>query len=230
MPSPRSFAAAVVALVLAVAAQATDVAPAFADRFSISGTAPPPAGPPAFTLLDPEWLLPPIESLEAAAVLTDGATRADQILRDDTTTAALPRTPAAAGGPMAYSLSNDVTADVDYHRAQLFDRADSETLRNETATAFSTRPDRDVLDLNMSWRLAGSTVGLGYQLESARTGTAGDLGIGRFMPGNQQAMHSLTLGLSHAWGAAAPAPAIGPLLLSPPLDVAAAEASPTPAP
>lgn len=230
MPLLRSITAAVAALLLAVAAPATDVSPVFADRFSISGTAPLPAGSPAFTLLDPQWLLPPIESLEAAAVLADGAARADQILRDDATAASRPPAPAAAEGPMSYSLSDNLKADVDYHRVQLFDRADSQTLRNQTATAFSRRSDRDVLDLNMSWRLAGSTVGLGYQLESARVGNTGDLGLGRFMPGNQQATHSLTLGLTRAWGAPAPPPApIEPPLLSPPLDAAAAEASPTPA-
>ncbi len=149
------------------------------------------------------------------------------MLRDDTAAAPLP--PAPPGGPIAYPLSDAVTARLRYNHAQLSDRADGQTLRNDLSTAFSTRPDRDVVGLNMSWRLAGSTVGLGYQLDSSRLGNANDVGIGRFLPGNQQALHSFTLGLTRAWGASAPPPVlIEPPLVPPPLDVAAAQASPTP--
>lgn len=227
MPSLRSITTAGVALLLVAAARAADVSSAAADHLSIGGAAVPSARPPAFTLLDREWLLPPIESLEAAALLAKSADRADEMLRDDAAAASQP--PAPPSGPLAYSLSDEVTARLHYDHAQLSDRADSQTLRDETSTGFSTRPDRDVVGLNMSWRLAGSTVGLGYQLESSRLGNSSDLGIGRFLPGNQQALHSFTLGLTRAWGASAPPPVlVEPPLVPPPLDVAAAGASPTP--
>jgi hypothetical protein len=195
-----------VTLLLVVAARAADVSSAAADHLSLGASAAPSARPPAFTLLDREWLLPPIESLEAAALLAKSADRADQMLRDDTAAAPLP--PAPPGGPIAYPLSDAVTAHLQYDHAQLSDRADSQTLRNDLSTAFSTRPDRDVVGLNMSWRLAGSTVGLGYQLDSSRLGNANDVGIGRFLPGNQQALHSFTLGLRRPWGASEPRPGL----------------------
>jgi hypothetical protein len=122
-----------------------------------------------------------------------------------------------------------VTANVDYRHDQLFDRAPSQALRSATTT-FSTRPDRDVLDLNMSWYLAGSTVGLGYQIESARSGSgAGEVGMARFLPGNPQSTQSLTLGLSRHWGGETAPPALVEVPLLPPdIDIAEAAATPTP--
>lgn len=224
--SPRIVALPVVAWMLALGVGSTvhalDGASIAAPRFSIAGRSDA-GGPPAFTLLEPQWLLPPPESLEAS-----DAERADQMLHDDdtATTAAAPAP--AANGTLSYSLSDDLTADVDYRRVLLFERGDSQTAREDAARAFSTRGDRDVVDLNMSWRLAGNTLGLGYQLESARGGAATDLGLSRFFPGNQQAVHSLTLGVSRAWGASAPPVAVEPVVPLP-LDVAV-DASPTPAP
>ena len=85
-------------------------------------------------------------------------------------------------------------------------------------------------DLNMSWLLAGSTVGVGYQLQSARGTTLADtVSVSRFLPGSEQAMHSFTLGLTRKWGAAAPPPLVELPLLLPDLDVAATETTPTPA-
>lgn len=231
---PRPIAAAVAALLLGPAVYAADVSPAFADRFSIGGTVAPTLAPPAFTLLDPAWLLPPVESLELATAAASASERAGQILRDDAAAAGAAPRPrhAAPGGPLSYPLSDEVTAHVDYRHALLFDRADSQTARSGEPGAFSTRPDRDVVDLNMSWRLAGSTVGLGYQLESARAGSnIGDAGVSRFLPGSPQATHSFTLGLSREWGQGAPPPALVEVPFLPPeLDVAAADRTPTPAP
>ena len=206
-------------------AWAADMATA-ADHFSVGGIPAAAAGPPAFTLLDREWLLPPVESLETGGPVTS-TDRTDQMLRDDTDAALPPAAPAS--GPLGYSLSDHVTANLHYDHAQVSDLASSQTLRDDTSTGFSTRPDRDVVGLNMSWSLAGSTVGLGYQLESTRLSSGGEVGINRFLPGNQQALQSITLGLTRAWGASTP-PAIivEPPLAPPPLDVAAAAASPTP--
>ena len=109
-------------------------------------------------------------------------------------------------------------------------------MRDDQSTAFSTLPNRDVFDLNMSWQLAGSTLGLGYQLQSSAGGVWGSrpvpgAGVSRFLPGSDQATHSLMFGLTRQWGADEP-----PLVvIEPPppmldLDVATAEATPTPAP
>ncbi len=209
-------------LVASHAVAALEPPAAAAQRFSIGAGHPAPISPQGYTLLDPGWLLPPAEFLEASSV-----ERADQMLRSDGTPAASRHAAAAADGPLSYSLSDDLTADLRYHRSLLFGRSDSQTAREEAATEFSTRPDRDVFDLNMSWHLAGNTLGLGYQLESVRSGGAADVGLSRFLPGNQQAVQSLTLGLTRAWGASAPPVPIEPVL-APPLDVAAVDPSPTP--
>ena len=79
MPSLRPAAVAVTALLLAPAVYAGEVPPDLAGRYSIGRTVP---AAPALTLLDPSWLLPPIESLDTAVAAADGAERADQILRD----------------------------------------------------------------------------------------------------------------------------------------------------
>lgn len=230
MSSLGPTAVALTALLFAPAVEAGGVSPSLADRFSISGKAPAPPTAPPFTLLDPAWLLPPAESLETTATVADSAERAGAILRGDATARVLPSNPSeGSGGPLSYSLSDDLTAQLRYHHSELVGRQDSQTVRDDESTAFSTRPDRDVLDLNMSWRLAGSTVGLGYELQSARGGSgAGEVGFSRFLPGSQQATHALTLGLRREWGAAPPPLLIEPPLLPPDLDVADSGATPTP--
>ena len=228
MPSLRPAAVAVTALLLAPAVYAGEVPPDLAGRYSIGRTVP---AAPALTLLDPSWLLPPIESLDTAVAAADGAERADQILRDDPALAVHTRAP-SSGGPLGYRLSDDLMAQLRYRHSEPFDRAGSRTLRDDPSTGFSTRPNRDVLDLNMSWRLAGNTVGVGYELQSARgAALPGDIAVSRFLPGSQQATHTLTLGLTREWGAGPPPP----LLIEPPpldlqVDLAAVEGTPTPAP
>ncbi len=227
MPLLKLIAVAVAALLLAPAVRAWSASPFLADRFSIGGIAPRPAAPPPFTLLEPAWLLPPLESLETSAA------RAGQILREDGAAAAVPLdSHRSSGGPVSYSLSEDLTAQLRYRHSQLSQRGRSRALRDEESTAFSTRPDRDVLDLNMSWHLAGNTLGFGYQFQSARGGSGpGEVGISRFLPGSQQATHSLTLGFTRQWGGADTPPVlIEPPLLWPDLDVAVAAATPTPVP
>lgn len=171
-----------------------------AERYSISGIAPLPSEF-GFTLLDPTWLLPPIETLDAAARLTSGSTRAETMLRDEALLV-LPAKPPRTGGPLAYPLSDDLTAQLRYRRPQLFGFSRSQVARDDMSSAFSSKSDRDVLDLNMSWRLAGSTVGVGYQLQSTTHGALGgtEAGLSRFMPGSEQATHSLSLGFTREWG------------------------------
>jgi hypothetical protein len=231
----KEIVAAAVALLSAAVASGVESTPPQGTRYSISDSTQA-AAPPPFTLLEPSALLPPIGSLDTELPL-DGSQRADQILLND---AGAPESapPATTSGekPVAYSLSRDLTAQLSYHHDERFQLGSSDMLRNDTqdqSTAFSTRPDRDVIDLNMSWRLAGSTVGLGYELQSARTGSApGDVGMSRFLPGNPQSTQSITLGLTRQWGAGHPAPqVVAPPLLPPPeLAEAAAQGTPTPSP
>jgi len=221
--SLKLIAAIIVASLLAPTGQRADDSAAAGTRFLLVGPA-----PPAFTLLDPAWLLPPIEALDTPIAPVD---RAGQLLRDGGADATQAEPLHPTSDQVGYSLSDDVSAKLGYHHSQLSDRADSQTLREDQWSGFSTHPDRDVLDLNMSWDLAGSTVGLGYQLESQRGATAlGYSGLARFLPGNPLATHSITLGLTRRWGAGPPPPSLepGPLLLPPDLAVAAAEGTPTP--
>lgn len=233
MPSIRPIAAAVAALLLAPAGRAEDVALARAERFSVSDVVPGP--PPGLTLLDPAWLLPPIESLDMALPLAEEATPPGPLVGSGTAAAA-PSPPRATGGPLSYPLSDHLSAQLRYRRAQSFDRSGSRSLRDDPSTAFSTLPNRDVFDLNMSWRLAGSTLGLGYQLQSSAGGVWGAApataaGFSRFLPGNEQATHSLMFGLTREWGAAEPPPlGVEPPLLLSDLEPAGVEATPTPAP
>jgi hypothetical protein len=207
MPLLRSIAAVIAPLLFAAPAlRGTDVSPAVAERYSVTGVAPRPIDS-GFTLLDPAWLLPPIESLDAAAHAGGSAARADALLREDAILGLGSRPVRSAGGPLAYSLSDALTAQLRYRRSQMFRFSRSQTVRDDPSSGFSTQADRDVVDLNMSWRLAGSTVGLGYQLQSSTHGLAGvanDAGLARFLPGSAQATHSLSLGFTREWGAAPP--------------------------
>jgi hypothetical protein len=230
LPSIRAIAAAVAALLLAPAARGADVPQARAGRFSVSDIAPGP--PPGLTLLDPAWLLPPIESLALDLALVEQESPPAPLVGSDSVLAA-PGPPRTTGGPLSYPLSDHLSAQFRYRRAQSFDRSGSRSLRDDPSTAFSTLPNRDVFDLNMSWRLAGSTLGLGYQLQSSAGGVwsgapATAAGFSRFLPGNQQATHSLMFGLTREWGAAEPPPFVEPPLMLPDLEPAGAEATPTP--
>ena len=226
---PKNIVSVAAAVLSASVAVGADGPPPQGTRYSISHSTQPAATP--FTLLEPSWLLPPIGPLDAALPL---AARTDEILFNDAAAPQpVPQPPSSAEKPMAYSLSRDVTAQLRYHHDERFDLGSSDMLREDHSTAFSTRPDRDVIDLNMSWRLAGSTVGLGYELQSARTGSApGEVGVSRFLPGNPQSTQAITLGLTREWGAGRPAPqVIAPPLLPPPeLAEAAAQGTPTPSP
>lgn len=220
----RRWALAV--LLLPGAGLAADVPAERVERYSVGralqhGDA---AALPPFTLLDPDWRLPPIETIEAIAVIEHDVELTDRALHSATGAddAPLPGDPDA---PIAYSLSERLTAQLRYRHSALFGTARSAQLRNDELAGLAQQTERDVVDLGMSWRLAGSTVGVGYQLQSART--ADDIAdLSRFLPGSQHATHALTLGLTREWGAAPP-PALAPPLL--PLELGA-ETAPTPTP
>lgn len=101
-----------------------------------------------------------------------------------------------------YLLSENWTAQLSYHHAVLAQTLSNSELRTKKLTEFSTDRERDVLGLQMDWRLAGSTVGVGYRFQSMRGEPgSGISGIG------ERFMHAFTLGFTKEWGGAqSPAP------------------------
>ena len=223
----RPIAIAVAGLMLVPAGAAGEEHPPRATAFSISG-APAPVG---FTLLDPAWLLPPIESLDLLPPPAEEPETGPHQLPSGLLPGQAPTAPVRpTSAKVGYSISDDLTAQLRYHRSKIFGSSNSQTLRDDQWSSFSTQPFRDVFDLNMSWQLAGSTVGIGYQFQSARSSTSTEDGFTRFLPTSPQTTHSLTLGLTRQWGAGAEAPRLvdSPVLLSPDLDAAAEAGTPTP--
>jgi hypothetical protein len=196
---------------LPVVAPAAEPSPDLARRYSAGAGSS--ASQPSFTLLDPTWQLPPIESVDIAAAMSHAALFDDRLAHAPTQADEPPAAP-APGTPLTYSLAAGVSAQLRYRHSFLFETAPSNALRDEGGRSFSLRPDRDVVGLNMSWHLAGSTVGVGYQIESARENAASaDGGLYRFMPGSLQATHAFTLGLTREWGAPeAPQPIEAPVV------------------
>ena len=179
----RTGLGAFMAVWLTSPAHAFDVTPADVNRFSIGRTLMPPSSLDLVVLPDPA--LAPVRGLDF-----DSARR--------------PEAPAvAARGP---DTPSDVDWTLDYRHSFLTDTTSSAALRGDPSTGFSRQLDRDVVDLGLSWRLAGSRLGIGYELQSAREHSAADLSLGRFLPGSGQATHALTLGLTREWGAGAPPP------------------------
>ena len=174
------------ALAVASAANATDITPGDAARFSIGQSLLPSRSTTAFTLLDPTLALRPVPELDAARWL-------DASLSPATAAPAQP-------GEIDWRL--------DYRHSLLDEAASNSTLRGDASTGFSRQLDRDVVDLGLTWRLAGSRLGLAYQLQSARSRNAAEAGVSRFMPGSPQATHALTLGVTREWGSGALPPAL----------------------
>lgn len=118
-----------------------------------------------------------------------------------------------SGEIIGYSLSDDLSAAFHYARSLPIDRADSQTLRGDDLSAFSTRPDRDVLGVNMSWRLAGSTFGIAYELQTTRPG-AGTANVASlpFVQGSEETTHAFTFGLTRRWGASVQPARVGPMV------------------
>jgi hypothetical protein len=99
--------------------------------------------------------------------------------------------------PATYSLSDNWTAQLSYQHAVLAPTLSNNELRTKKLTDFSTERERDVLGLHMDWRLAGSTIGLGYRFQSTR----GEPGSGISSIG-ERFMHAFTLGFTREWGGA----------------------------
>lgn len=174
---------------------------------ALAAATPPPATTPAtsrepparlgrgYTLLDPSLALPPLAAMVPDLVL-------------------LPPAPVDTTPP---PVAGDGGASVDwelcYSRAQL-GALPNAALRDAPSTGYSRQLDTDVLTLGMAWRLAGSRVGLAYQLQSAR-GSRDDPGLSRFLPGSEAATHAFTLGVTREFGAGGPPPAPPPLLVPP---------------
>jgi hypothetical protein len=109
-----------------------------------------------------------------------------------------------SGAGLTYSLSDHWTANLKYKHAFLFDTGSDEALRQSQYSDFSTDTERDVLNLDMSWRLSWSTLDLGYRFQSVRGDHAGaDRGLSAergWLPDFQDSLHSLTLGVTKTWG------------------------------
>lgn len=145
-----------------------------------------------FTLLDPSLQLP------SFAELAPELATAPRLLVE---VSPMPRaTPEAVGG---------VDWQFRYQRSKL-DTVSNRGLRSDQTTGFSRQLDRDVLELGMSWGVAGNRIGLGYELQAAREGL--DQGFSRFLPGSANATHALTLGVTREFGRGAPPPPPVPLL------------------
>lgn len=105
----------------------------------------------------------------------------------------------SGGKPATYSLSDNWTAQLSYQHSVLAQTLSNDELRVKKLTDFSTDRERDVLGLQMDWKLAGSTIGLGYRFQSTRGAPgSGISGIG------ERFMHAFTLGFTKEWGAAKP--------------------------
>lgn len=110
------------------------------------------------------------------------------------------------GGPrgLRYSVSDGVTAGVSYSHTRLPETASNEDLRKYRLGGFSTAPERDVLDLGMSWAIGErSSVGVGYQLQSTRPDTTGRVpseDTGSILPQSDGLDHAVTFGVRRSWG------------------------------
>lgn len=176
----RALLAILLALAAVRAAAAPTPTPAAAGRAALTAT----GRVSSFTLLDPSLALPPL------AAMAPDLSAVAETLGDE------PAAPTIAADPT-------VGWKLDYRHAELSDMLPTDSLRADPSTGFSRQLDRDVLALGMSWRMAGSRVGLGYQLQAGRDG---DLGLSRFLPSSEAATHAVTLGVSREFGAGAPAP------------------------
>jgi hypothetical protein len=105
---------------------------------------------------------------------------------------------------LRYSVSDGVTAGVSYSHTRLPETASNEELRKYRLGGFSTAPERDVLDLGMSWDIGeSSSVGVGYQLQSIRPDTAGRAAgeeTRSILPQSEGLDHAVTFGVRRSWG------------------------------
>ncbi len=106
-----------------------------------------------------------------------------------------------SGNGLTYLLSDHWTANFKYKHAFLFDTASNDALRQSQYSDFSTNRERDVLNLDMSWRLSWSTLDLGYRFQSVRGAASRGLAAeGGWLPNFEDSLHSLTLGVTKTWG------------------------------
>ena len=147
-----------------------------------------PADRPELTLFADE------ESLRLALMLQDFAYEPHLQIRDED----------GGGGGIRYSISDKMTAAMNYHRAVLFERGSNEEVRTHRSSSLSNARDRDVLGLGMDWGVGdGNVVDFGYQLQSARPAGGGDAASGGFtsiLPGSESVDHTFTFGVRRSWG------------------------------
>ncbi len=172
---------------------------------------PPPILPGPFTLRDATMHLPPLAQLAPELAASPRLLEAPSAPPDS-------ETPQREGGPLSWQFR--------YQRSKL-DTMSSRGLRTDTTTGFSRELDRDVLELGMTWRLAGSRIGVGYELQASREL---DEGFSRFLPGSASATHALTLGVTREFGRGAPPPPPAPPLGLVPPPTRALDIAPLPEP
>ncbi len=174
---------------------------------------PPRASGPRYTLRDSPTTVPAIELIEVLQFRTPATPRFGlRVLGDLARSAQEP-------GSVSWTLR--------YLRSPLSATMSAAELRADLSTGFSTRSNRDVFDLGVSYGIGANRIGLDYQLQSARPGGPGDTGgLSRFLPGSAQATHGFTLGVTRQFGAGPPPPP--PPVLSLILETPRADAAPPP--
>jgi hypothetical protein len=112
--------------------------------------------------------------------------------------------PRREGAGFSYDLGDSLRANLNYKHAFLFGTASNEALQNASFSGFSTSRERDIINLKMSWRLAWSTVDLGYRFESTRpevrSGSGSASGGPNWLPGSQDMLHGLMVGFTQEFG------------------------------
>ena len=109
------------------------------------------------------------------------------------------KAPAATGG---FDLGDQWKAAFSYRHELLSAATPTEELRRDRFSAFSNHPNRDVLDLKLSWSLPWSQVDLGYMFQSQRAlgSPAGTpYSVGGILDSEDQ-LHAFMIGITKPFG------------------------------
>jgi hypothetical protein len=101
-----------------------------------------------------------------------------------------------------YALSRRWTAGIAYHHELLSPTAASKDLRHRQFSLFASSPDRDVVDMHLSWRLFRNELDVGYQLQSNRaplTAAAQSYSLRRLVD-DADLNHAVTIGITRRFG------------------------------
>ena len=104
---------------------------------------------------------------------------------------------------VSYQVSDSLSAGLSYRHSLLFGIGEGQALRSAPFNDFATDRERDILNLQLSWRLRwASFLDLGYRFDSPRAapGAVNGLSLNRFWPEEGHRTHSLMLGVRREWG------------------------------